>query len=145
MYTMHKRGIIVAMALIILAASMIVPTRKIEAATTYNNTTRASADPSVSSYGQLDVALSVDGIKGKANRIEVELYVEKRFLGVFWSKVNIGYPNNIWTDAVNNYMYRNTFSTQLPSSGTFRVTVTYTVSGTGGADDVITFTGTVSC
>ena len=132
------------LVMIMLVMSIIVPIKKADAATMYNNTTLASAVPSVNSSGQLDVVLSVDGIKGKTNRIEVELYVEKRILGIFWTKVDIGYPNNIWTDAVNNYMYRNTFSMLLPSTGTFRVTVTYTVSGTGGMSDIITCTGTVN-
>lgn len=138
-----KRSIALALSLLTLLAFFAVPVSKVSAATAYNNTVRASVASSVSSTGQLDVTLLVDGIKGKTNRIEVELYVEKRVLGIFWSRVNIGYPNNLWTDSTNNYLYRNTFSTQLPSTGTFRVTVTYTVSGSVGADDTITKTDTL--
>ena len=81
--------------------------------------------------------MQVMGIKGKTTRIEVELYVEKRVLGIFWSRIDIGTPNNVWTDAVNAYQYNNTFSTQLSSTGTYRVTVQFSVYGSGGSTDVI--------
>jgi hypothetical protein len=38
--------------------------------------------------------------------------------------------------------YFNEFHYQLEDKGTYRCTVVYTVSGTGGADDVLTFEDT---
>lgn len=140
----HKRFPTLLLALLLLAMSIAVPLKKARAAITYNNTNNTSLDCSVSSGGQLSAVLAVTGIKGTTSRISVELYVEKRVLLVFWSRVDIGCPNNVWTDAVNSYNYGNTFTTNLSSTGTYRVTVTYTVSGSGGADDVITKTQTVT-
>lgn len=131
-----------ALAVLLLAMSIYVPLNKAAAATTYNNTANADLTCSISSNGRLTSNLSVTGIKGTTTRIQAELYVEKRFLLVFWSRVAIGYPNDLWTDSVNSYNYSNTFWTDLSSTGTYRVTVTYTVSGTGGADDIITKTQT---
>ena len=140
----HKRFPTLLLALLLLAMSIAVPLKKARAAITYNNTASATLNCSVSSGGQLSAKLNVTGFNGTTSRISVELYVEKRVLLVFWSRVDIGCPNNVWTDAVNSYKYSNTFTTNLSSTGTYRVTVTYTVSGSGGADDVITKTQTVT-
>ncbi|MBR4636366.1 MAG: hypothetical protein IKO51_08400 [Clostridia bacterium] len=139
-----KRFCTLALTLLLLAMSIAVPIKKASAAIMYNNVNQATLNCSVSSSGQLSADLLVTGIKGKTTRIEVELYVEKRFLLVFWSRVDIGCPNNVWTDAVNAVNYSHTFSTSLSSTGTYRTTVTYTVSGTGGSADVITLTDTVT-
>lgn len=132
------------LAVLTLVMSIFVPLNKASAATTYNNTNRANLYASVSSNGRLSASLSVLGIKGITTKIEVSLYVEKRILGLFWSRVDIGCDDNVWEDSTTNYYYNNTFSCDLSSTGTYRVTVTYTVSGTGGASDVITKTDTVT-
>ncbi|MBO4878858.1 MAG: hypothetical protein J5544_01205 [Clostridia bacterium] len=139
-----KRSAVFAAASLMLAMSVLVPINKASAAVTYNNTTTASFCSSVNSSGLLSVNMSVVGMKTKTTRIAVELYVEKNLVLWIWLRVNIGYPNNVWTDSVNNYYYSDLFSTQLQSTGTYRVTVTYTVSGLGGADDIITGTDTVT-
>ena len=128
-----KRSIALALSLLTLLVFFAVPASKVSAATTYNNTISASLSCNVDSAGCLYSYLSVAGKSG-TTRISVELYVDKQILGLFWSRVDIGCPNNIWTDYTTKNCYSNSFSTGLPSHGTFRVTVTYTVSGSGGAD-----------
>ena len=132
------------LVMIMLAVSIIVPMKKAGAATTYNNTISASTQSSVSSNGKLKTIMQVIGIKDRTTRIEVELYVEKRILGIFWSRVDIDLPNNVWTDFVNASQYSNTFTTQLNSTGTYRVKGQFTVYGSGGAADVIPFEDTVT-
>lgn len=83
--------------------------------TRYNNTVTASSSVSISD-------------------------VEKRTLGFFWTRVDIGQPNNQWYDVVYDYMYIGSHSFQLNSHGTYRITVTYVISGTGGEPDIITRT-----
>ena len=144
MYSMVKRVSVFALALLTFVMGVVVPYRRAEAATTYNNATYTSAICNIDSSGHLDVGLTVSGIKGITTKISVELYVEKRILGVFWSRVNIGYPNNTWTDSNTGINYNNTFSTNLSSNGTYRVTVTFIVSGSGGSDDTIVQTPTCS-
>ena len=144
MYKTTTRAAFFALALLTLVMCVIVPLRKAEAATTYNNTTFTNLTCGVNSGGVLSANMTVTGIKGKTSGIAVELYVQKRILGIFWKKVDIGCPNNIWTDSTSNYYYSHVFSHTLTSTGTYRVTVTYTVSGSGGADDVIPMTDTVT-
>lgn len=144
MNTMQKRGIVTMLVMIMLAMSIIMPMKKAEAATMYNNTNQASLSADVNTNGKLNASLTVLGMKGKTTSIGTSLYVERRILGLFWTRVDIGCENNVWTDFTTNYYYYNTFSCNLSQTGTYRVTVTYTVSGSGGADDVITLTDTVT-
>lgn len=74
----------------------------------------------------------------------MSLYVEKRVLGIFWTRVDIGTPNNVWTDSTSSYTYGEIFSTQLNSTGTYRITATFTVTGTGGTNDTIPYENTVT-
>ena len=144
MNTMIKRGTILTLAMLMFVVSMLVPIKRADAAMMYNNTNNASLSASINSNGKLSASLYVMGMKGKTTKIETSLYVEKKILGLFWSRVDIGYTDNIWHDSTSNYYYSHTFSHDLTSTGTYRVTVTYTVSGSGGANDVITITDTTS-
>lgn len=139
-----KRFTVLALALLMLALSVTVPVRRAEAAMTYNNAIGAVISCAINSSGRLTANLSANGYKNLTTRIAVELYVEKRVLGVFWSIVDIGCTDNVWKDSTTSYSYTNVFAHNMPSSGTYRVTVTFTVSGTGGSDDTIVRTETVS-
>ena len=55
-------------------------------------------------------------------RVDVSAYVEKRTLLLFWNKVDIGQPNDEWTDTCYGLSGTAYFSAQLPASGTYRVT-----------------------
>ena len=143
MYSMVKRVSVFALALLTFVMGIVVPFRKAEAAMMYNNTNHASLSASITD-GKLLASLNVMGIKGKTTKIETELYVEKRVLGLFWSRVDIGCTDNVWHDTTTNYYYSHTFDHDLNSTGTYRVTVTYTGTGTGGSDDVITLTDTTT-
>lgn len=79
-------------------------------------------------------------------RVDITTYVEKRNLLVFWEKVEIGQPNNEWTDicyGTNNYAYH---SKQLSNSGTYRVTMVYEVyNGTTLMETVEERSGNINC
>ena len=98
--------------------------------TRFNNTILASSVAAVSSSGLLTVTNQYQGISGKTTKGEITTYIEKKTWGLFWKRVDIGEPNNEW--------YDHTF--QLPSKGTYRITVVYVISGSGGAPDTITRT-----
>lgn len=108
--------------------------------TRYNNTVTASSSVSISDSGLLTIANQFQGIREKTTKGEITTYVEKRTLGFFWTRVDIGQPNNQWYDVVYDYMYIGSHSFQLNSHGTYRITVTYVISGTGGEPDIITRT-----
>ena len=144
MISMKKRGLCLILMLCTVFVTLGVYCKTAKAATTYNNTSSAWAGSYVDSNGQLRTDMILGGYKGVTTLIEADLYLEKRFLGIIWIRVNIGYPNNVWHDSTTSYIYSNYFTHQLSSTGTYRVTVTYTVSGTGGTPDVITITDTVT-
>lgn len=142
MISTKKRGLCLILALCTVFLTMTGYCKTVRAATTFHNTLYADIVNSIDSDGRLETILHVDGFKGITTLIETDLYVEKRILGIFWIRVDIGYTNNVWHDSTTDYHYSNYFDTQLSSHGTYRVTVTYTVSGTGGTPDVIVLTDT---
>lgn len=142
MISNKKRGlclILFAAVLFVSAFSLPYPAK---AAITYHNTTNTSLTCSINSSGKLHADLTVKGISGTTTLIEADLYVEIRLLGSIWARINIGYPNDVWHDSTTSYNYSNYFEHQLTVHGTYRVSVTYTVSGTGGSPDVIPKTST---
>ena len=108
--------------------------------TRYNNTVLASSVASISENGLLTVDNQFLGIRGKTTKGEIATYIDKRILGLFWTRVDIGQPNNQWRDVVYDYIYNGTHTFQLSSHGTYRITVTYVISGSGGEADTITQT-----
>lgn len=142
MIATKKRLLCMILLLCTVFVSMAGYHRTAKAAVTLNNTASSSLSCSISSTGKLTAVLSVYGFKNITTSIQADLYLEKRILGIFWKRVDIGYTNNVWHDSVTGYIFYNTFDHQLASTGTYRVTVTYTVSGSGGSPDVITMTET---
>lgn len=68
----------------------------------------------------------------------ITTYLEKRTLGLFWSKVNIGQTNDEWIVTTYDNSYVGSHSHQLAKTGTYRVTAEYVIYGTGGSADTIT-------
>ena len=101
----------------------------------FNNTITANSVASISDGGLLTI-----GIKGTTTKGEITTYVEKKTMGFFWTRVDIGQPDNQWHDVIYNYMYIGDHTFQLASHGTYRITVIYVISGTGGDPDTITRT-----
>ena len=62
--------------------------------TRYNNTVMASSVASISDSGLLTVDNQFQGIRGKTTKGEITTYVEKKPLGLFWTRVDIGEPNS---------------------------------------------------
>lgn len=108
--------------------------------TRFNNTILASSVAAVSSSGLLTVTNQYQGIPGKTTKGEITTYIEKKTWGLFWKRVDIGEPNNEWYD-----VYTITFMPAITRSschqkGSYRITVVYVISGSGGAPDTITRT-----
>ena len=64
--------------------------------------------------------------------------LRREHLAFFGRELILGSP--IINDVVYDYMYIGSHSFQLNSHGTYRITVTYVISGTGGEPDIITRT-----
>ena len=92
----------------------------------------------VNDSGTMTINYYYSGTSGTTSKAVITTYIEKQFLFVFWTRVDIGVTNNEWTQTVNNYRYSGTRTFKLPSTGTYRTTVTYEVYGSGGSTDTIT-------
>ena len=69
--------------------------------------------------------------------ITVETYIQKRSLGLVWTKVDNGESNKTWVDTSTSQTGTFVHNLQLDSTGTYRAVFKITFSGTGAADDVI--------
>ena len=105
----------------------------------YNNTSSASLNTSVNSNGTLTISYNCQGYSSTTSKIVITTYIEKQFLFLFWTKVDIGTSDNEWIQTINSYRYTGTRTFSLPSTGTYRTTVIYEVYGSGGSADAITY------
>ena len=80
------------------------------------------------------------------SRVDITTYVEKRKLLVVWNRVDIGQPNNEWTDTCYG-AYNTVFhAVQLPASGTYRVTFVFEVyNGSTLVETIEETTDKISC
>ena len=108
----------------------------------FNNTVTASNRASVSSSGELTITNSFTAGKNVFSKAIVTTYVEKKVLGLFWSRVDIGKTNDKWIDVIYECLYTGFHYFQLSDKGTYRVTTEFVVYGSGGPADTITRTAT---
>ena len=101
-----------------------------------NNTLAAKTRFSISNTGEAVVSLNFEGYSNVTTGATISIKIEKRNFLLFWTDVVEE------TITVNNYYYENALYYQLEDTGTYRCTVEYVISGSGGADDVITFEDT---
>lgn len=105
----------------------------------YNNADAVSSSVTISSSGLMNISYRYMGSSSVTTKAVITTYIEKKTLGLFWTRVDIDQPNNQWVDTINNYRYSGSRTFQLSSKGTYRVTITYKIYGTGGAVDEIPF------
>ena len=110
-----------------------------EATPFYNNTVKTPTNFGISSSGVATVSLSYTGIRGVTSGATITTYLEKKILGLFWTRVDLGNANDEWVDTSESYTYATSHSVQLEGKGTYRASVIYEVSGSGGATDVVPY------
>ena len=98
-----------------------------------NNTLATKTRFVISDSGDAIVSVNYEGYPNITTGAIISIKIEKRNLLLFWSEVVEE------TIIVNDSRYYEELHYQLDSTGTYRCTVEYVISGTGGADDVITF------
>ena len=98
-----------------------------------NNTNLTKTNFVISDTGDAIVTVKYEGYPNITTGAIISIKIEKRNLLLFWTDVVEE------TITVNNYYYANALHYQLEDTGTYRCTVEYVISGTGGADDVITY------
>ena len=103
----------------------------------YNNNTMTTATYfGISSSGLATVLLDFEGYPNITTGATITIKIEKRNFLLFWSDVVDETISVVGDSYYKEHYY------QLEDTGTYRCTVVYTVSGTGGADDVIPFEDT---
>jgi hypothetical protein len=101
-----------------------------------NNTASTSTNFSITDTGEARVRVNYEGYPGVTTGATITVKIEKRNLLVFWKEV----VNDVYY--FREESHAETFVYQLEKTGTYRCTVDYLISGTGGADDEITFQDT---
>lgn len=92
----------------------------------------------INSSGLATVRVSYAGNATTFTDITVETYIQKRSLGLVWTKVDNGESNKTWVDTSTSQTGTFVHNLQLDSTGTYRAVFKITFSGTGASDDVIT-------
>lgn len=141
MRRINKRILSIVMTVCIL----FVPTNSASAATSmeneimpiYNNVNSVTANATISNSGKLTINYKYTGISGITTKAVITTYLEKKTLGLFWKRVDIGTTDNQWVTTVKNYKYSGSRQYQLSSSGTYRITVSFKIYGTGGSADTV--------
>lgn len=136
--TFGKRMISVCVACLLMVSTISFVAYADEAVPFYNNVYSVSSTASISSSGLLTVTNSYTGSSSVTTKAVITTYVERKTLGIFWSRVDIGQTNDEWVDTIYNYSYTGSHSHQLSKTGTYRVTVEYVIYGSGGSADTIT-------
>lgn len=103
----------------------------------YNNVVSASTAVVISDDGEITISNRYTGTNGTTTKGVITTYIEKKTLGLFWTRVDIGRTNDEWVDTIYNYKYVGSHSYQLQSTGKYRVTVTFVIYGNNGAADEI--------
>ena len=103
----------------------------------YNNVISTRTQFNISDSGVATVTVSYTGVPGVTTGATITTKIQKRSLGLIWTKVDIGTTNNEWVDSTRVESYSTFHSVTLPDTGTYRVVVEYEITGTGGATDVI--------
>ena len=98
----------------------------------YNNVASVINYFEITSDGTAYVDTSFIGTLGITTGATVEIQLQRKGL-LWWSDVDGGY----WYDSFTSYYGSMSGGIQLEKTGKYRAIFTVTVSGTGGADDVI--------
>ena len=106
----------------------------------YNNTVDTYTNFSITSTGTANVKTRYTGIPNVTTGATIEITIKKRFLLVFWTTE----IEEEYTVYGTNYDHTYQYDLTDYGSGTYKCLVTYTISGSGGADDIVEFEDTAS-
>jgi len=103
----------------------------------YNNASTVSGNFSINANGLATITYNYIGIPNVTTKAVITSYLEKKTLGLFWRRVDIGTTDDEWVDTINKSSYSGNRTHQLSSTGKYRVTIIYTIYGSGGSADEI--------
>lgn len=105
----------------------------------YSNNMEEAVSRFLVSDNQAIVKAECNGLSHVTSKIKIEIKLERKIL-FWWFDVENGQPDDTWTDIYYASNASVTHTLALTQTGSYRATFTYTVSGNGGSDDVITTT-----
>lgn len=92
----------------------------------------------IDSSGVAETNMSYVGNGTTFTNVTVETYIQKRSLGLIWTKVDNGEPDKTWVDNSSSVSDSFSHDLKLDSAGTYRAVFKITFSGSTASDDVIT-------
>ena len=103
----------------------------------YNNVHLTDSSFMVDSNGVAYVTVAYTGYTNITTGATITVELQKKFLGLFWTTVDIGMPDNMWVENVSDSKFFKSYSHQLTKKGTYRAEIHYTIYGTAGAADEV--------
>ncbi len=132
-----KKFICLLLSLMMVMSMVILPIHADEPVPCYVNTRTVSAELVILSTGEAVVTFGYQGYEDLATSAEITVKIQKKTLGLFWTDVDNGQPNDTWSfNAFGNH-YDNEVSMFLSSKGTYRAVVNFTIYGFGGGPDEV--------
>ena len=92
----------------------------------------------ITDTGMAEVSVDYVANSTSFTNVTIETYIQKRTLGLIWTKVDNGEVNKTWIDTSTAEYGYFVHHLQLEDNGTYRTVFKITFSGTGAEDDVIT-------
>ncbi|MBE6551394.1 MAG: hypothetical protein E7665_04590 [Ruminococcaceae bacterium] len=89
--------------------------------------------------GVAEIEASYIGYQGTTTGATITVKLQKKFL-FWWNDVDNGQPDDTWTANLTGWKNSVSYSLALSNTGDYRAVFTYTIRGTGGADDEISDT-----
>lgn len=108
-----------------------------EATPYYNNVRSVQTVIGINSSGKLTINYSYTGSSSITTKAVITTYIQKKTLGLFWTRVDIGTTDDEWVDTIKKSSYTGVRTFQLSSTGTYRVVAIYKIYGSGGSADKI--------
>ena len=127
-----NNALILFLAVLVMFSALHQPVNAANEGLRYSSIKSAELYANANAAGLLSIDITYSGYNGITTGAKITTYVQKRTLGIFWTKVNNGQPNNEWVDNVSGSSNSISHSLQLSSSGTYRVTSAFTIYATSG-------------
>jgi len=101
----------------------------------YNNTSIVLSIFQITN-GVAIIDADYSGYLGVTTGAVIESKIQKKIL-FWWFDVNNGQANNTWVDTFSTWYGRTQHTLGISESGSYRAVIKYTISGSGGSDDII--------
>ena len=103
----------------------------------FSNVASTETGFTITNTGLAGVSVIYTGIQGVTTRVMCKVYLEKKVLGLFWTRVDLGNANDEWIDTSTDVADCFHHEFQLESTGTYRAVFYIACGGTNGDNDIV--------